>query len=50
MEINRTVCKYTNMRKEGIQRVILFIDELFANVRQHSLHVKLPHKSSFLLL
>ena len=32
MKVNLTVCKCTNMKKQGIQRLILFIVELFANV------------------
>ena len=31
MEINRTECKCTNMKKQGIQRMVLYVVELLTN-------------------
>ena len=33
IEINLTVCKYANIKKQGRQRMILIVVELFANAK-----------------
>ena len=35
------VCKCTNMKKQGFPRIILFIVELFANVKHFGFYIKL---------
>ena len=40
MEVNLTACKYRDMKKQGFQRMILFIVELFANVNCFSFYIK----------
>ena len=41
MKIDKMVCKYTNIKRTGIQRMILFIAELFANVQRFGFYIKL---------
>ena len=40
MEVNSTVCKNTNMKKLGSQRMILFIVELFSSVKDFGFYIK----------
>ena len=40
MEINLAVHEYINMKKQGIQRMILFIAELFGNIKHFSFYIK----------
>ena len=46
MEINLTACKYTNMNKKSIQRMILSIVELFANVTYRFFYISNHHQSN----
>ena len=39
--MNSTVCKYTNIKKQGIQKIILSMVELFDHVKQY------PHQILF---
>ena len=38
MEVNPTICKCTNIKKQSMQRMILFIVGLFADVEFWFLH------------
>ena len=46
MERNLIICKYSNMKKQGIQKMILYTVESFANVKCFSLNKKKHHSGN----
>ena len=36
------VCEYTNMKKQCIQKIILFVVELFPNVKHFRFYIEIP--------